>query len=80
MQGACRDHENRFGSLSLLLRSRGYPNISVCGGELDFDNLQRMLVHQRFGQMVGMADMSDCKYRSPSRKTNARPPQTMRFR
>jgi phosphoglycerol transferase MdoB-like AlkP superfamily enzyme len=51
---------NNFGSLSNLLRKQGYRNIFVYGGALDFDNVDNMLVHERFDVIVGQKDFRGC--------------------
>ncbi|MCP4685754.1 MAG: sulfatase-like hydrolase/transferase [bacterium] len=51
---------DNFGSLSCLLKKQGYTNIFVHGGLLDFDNLENMLVHEKFDVIVGKNELKGC--------------------
>ena len=52
--------QDTFASLSVLLKRRGYSNIFVHGGLLDFDNLENMLVHEGFDIIIGKHDLAGC--------------------
>lgn len=51
---------DNFGSLSNLLKKQNYRNIFVHGGLLDFDNLENMLVHEKFDLIIGKNELKDC--------------------
>ncbi len=50
---------NRFGSLPLLLKKKGYQTLFVHGGDLHFDNLDTGLPHLGFDHLAGMKEMED---------------------
>lgn len=52
--------QNSFGSLSVLLKEQGYKNIFVTGSRLDFDNLNNMLIHERFDLIIGKEQLHSC--------------------
>lgn len=47
------ESQNRFGSLSTMLKSRGYEMLFVHGGLLDFDNMQSFLRKEAFDTIIG---------------------------
>lgn len=47
------ESQNRFGSLSTMLKSRGYELLFVHGGLLDFDNMQAFLRKESFDTIIG---------------------------
>lgn len=49
--------QNRFGGLAALLVRRGYQTVFVHGGDLKFDNLNRVLPHLGFQKSLGMRYM-----------------------
>ncbi len=51
---------NNFGSLSRLLKERGYASVLVTGGILDFENLGMMFTHELFDKQISASDMADC--------------------
>jgi len=51
---------DNFGSLSNLLKQYNYRNIFVHGGLLDFDNLENMLVHEKFDHVIGKNELKGC--------------------
>ncbi len=52
--------QNNFGSLTVLLKEQGYKNIFVTGGRLDFDNLNNMLIHEKFDLIIGKEQLNNC--------------------
>lgn len=48
-----------FASMSRLLKKRGYRNIFLHGGLLDFDNTKNMLVAEEFDEIYGNVHMRD---------------------
>jgi hypothetical protein len=48
---------NHFGSLPLILKEKGYRNIFVHSGDLNFDNLRTALPHLGFDLLIGKKEL-----------------------
>ncbi|MDH5718133.1 MAG: sulfatase-like hydrolase/transferase [Spirochaetia bacterium] len=53
--------QNRFASLSVLLKKYGYKNMFIHGGRVDFVGLRNMLIHEQFDLIVDKHDLQKCK-------------------
>lgn len=54
--------QNRFGGLALLLGQSGYSSFFLHGGDLGFDNLNRVLPHLGFTSLTGMKELTERGY------------------